>query len=116
MILFQKTAAEKTKFEFEQIDENHACLTLQEINFLLLEFERFDFLRRKHYSCNFLCTFEIPLCIQICPQKIRQILQQRQTKISSTPTSLIKYLYRLHRGFLLRQEESIDNRWRLTLA
>ena len=62
MILFQKTADEKTKFEFEQIDENHACLTLQEINFLLLEFERFDFLRRKHYSCNFLCTFEIPLC------------------------------------------------------
>ena len=35
MILFQKTADEKTKFEFEQIDENHACLTLQEINFLL---------------------------------------------------------------------------------
>ena len=26
MILFQKTAAEKTKFEFEQIDENHVCL------------------------------------------------------------------------------------------
>ena len=71
MILFQKTAAEKTKVEFEQIDENHACLTLQEINFLLLEFERFDFLRRKHYSCNFFCTFEIPLCIQICPEKIR---------------------------------------------
>ena len=42
MILFQKTAAEKTKFEFEQIDENHACLTLQEINFLLLEFEKLN--------------------------------------------------------------------------
>ena len=116
MLLFQKTAAEKTKVEFEQIVKNHACLTLQEINFLLLEFEISDFLRRKYYSCNFLCTFEIPLCIQICPQKIRQILQQRQTKISSTPTSLVKYLHRLHRGFLLRQEESIDNGWRLTLA
>ena len=35
MILFPRTAAEKTKFEFEQIDKNHACLTLQEINFFL---------------------------------------------------------------------------------
>ena len=33
-IAIKKNAAEKTKFELEQIDENHACLYLQEINFL----------------------------------------------------------------------------------